>query len=75
MAGTFNKWSNSSDALTDPDGDGVYTGDVVFEPGKYRYKFVIDGNYWTHDPASRILTGFLHESFLVAGAGNDAAGR
>lgn len=75
VAGTFNKWSNSSHALTDPDGDGVYTGDVVFEPGKYRYKFVIDGNYWTHDPASRILTGFLHESFFVAGAGNDAAGR
>ncbi|HJT30515.1 MAG TPA: M56 family metallopeptidase [Pirellulales bacterium] len=75
VAGTFNKWSNSSHALTDPDGDGVYTGEVIFEPGKYRYKFVIDGNYWTHDPASRILTGFLHESFFVAGAGDSAAGR
>jgi beta-lactamase regulating signal transducer with metallopeptidase domain/peroxiredoxin len=67
LAGTFNDWSTSSHALTDPDGDGVYTADVTLTPGDYRYKFVIDGDYWTHDPASRILTGFLHESFLVAG--------
>jgi beta-lactamase regulating signal transducer with metallopeptidase domain/peroxiredoxin len=67
LAGTFNDWSTSSQALTDPDGDGVYTADVTLKPGDYRYKFVIDGNYWTHDPASRILTGFLHESFFVAG--------
>jgi beta-lactamase regulating signal transducer with metallopeptidase domain/peroxiredoxin len=67
VAGTFNDWSNSSHTLNGPDGDGVYTADMTLKPGDYRYKFVIDGNYWTHDPASRILTGFLHESFFVAG--------
>jgi hypothetical protein len=35
--------------------------------GPHRYKFVVDGDYWTHDPASRILTGIFHESFFVAG--------
>ncbi|HWB12620.1 MAG TPA: M56 family metallopeptidase [Pirellulales bacterium] len=75
LAGTFNDWSTSSHALTDTDGDGVYTADVTFKPGDYRYKFVIDGNYWTHDPASRILTGFLHESFFVAGDAKDLASK
>ena len=67
LAGTFNEWNTSSHPLTDPDGDGIYTGDVILKEGPCRYKFVMDGNYWTHDPASRILTGFLHESFFVAG--------
>ncbi|MBC8357136.1 MAG: hypothetical protein H8E66_34625 [Planctomycetes bacterium] len=53
--------------LNDSDGDGIYHVDTVVKEGEHRYKFVIDGNYWTHDPASRILTGFLHESFFVAG--------
>jgi beta-lactamase regulating signal transducer with metallopeptidase domain/peroxiredoxin/mono/diheme cytochrome c family protein len=69
VAGTFNEWSNSSHPMTDPDGDGVYTADVQLNAGPYRYKFVLDGDYWTHDPSSRILTGFLHESFFVAGVG------
>jgi hypothetical protein len=71
VAGTFNDWNSSSNPLTDPDGDGVYTADVKLTAGEYRYKFVIDGDYWTHDPASRILTGFLHESFFVAGRGTN----
>jgi beta-lactamase regulating signal transducer with metallopeptidase domain/peroxiredoxin len=73
LAGTFNKWSNTSHPMSDADGDGVYEAAVTLAPGGYRYKFVIDGDYWTHDPASRILTGFLHESFFVAGAGNAVA--
>ena len=65
LAGTLNDWNTSSHPLTDPDGDGVYAADVIIKEGEYRYKFVIDGSYWTHDPASRILTGFFHESFFV----------
>lgn len=75
VAGTFNKWSNTSHPMTDADGDGVYEADVPLKSGDYRYKFVVDGDYWTHDPASRILTGFLHESFFVAGASNALAER
>src|SRR5262245_20096283 len=68
LAGTFNEWNTSSHPLADPDHDGVYTADVELKAGPCRYKFVVDGDYWTHDPASRILTGFFHESFFVAGA-------
>ena len=67
LAGTFNDWNTTSHPLTDPDGDGVYIADADIKQGEHRYKFVIDGNYWTHDPASRILTGYFHESFFVAG--------
>src|SRR5262249_55192300 len=74
LAGTFNEWNNSSHPMQDPDGDGVYALDLELKPGSYRYKFVVDGDYWTHDPASRILTGFFHESFFVAGSESDGKG-
>lgn len=67
VSGTFNGWNNSSHALRDDDGDGIFTTDVIVDAGEYRYKFVIDRDFWTHDPASRSLTGFLHESYFVAG--------
>ena len=72
LAGTFNEWNTSSHPLKDPDGDGIFTTDLTVRKGEYRYKFVIDGHYWTHDPASRILTGFLHESFFTTENHNHA---
>jgi peroxiredoxin len=67
VAGTFNDWNNTTHGLTDEDRDGIYTIDVIVRKGEHRYKFVIDGQYWTHDPASRILTGFMHDSFFAVG--------
>jgi 1,4-alpha-glucan branching enzyme len=74
VAGTFNEWNTWSHPLKDTDGDGVFDTDVQLPKGPHRYKFVVDGNYWTHDPASRILTGFFHESFFVAGNQSKRAG-
>lgn len=73
VAGTFNEWNIFSHPLEDNDQDGVYVADVQLKAGPCRYKFVIDGNYWTHDPASRILTGIFHESFFVAGSDSTRA--
>jgi hypothetical protein len=72
LAGTFNGWNNSSHPLQDDDGDGIYTIETIVDAGEYRYKIVIDRDYWTHDPASRSLTGFLHESYFVAGGEKSA---
>jgi hypothetical protein len=69
LAGTFNEWNTTSHPLLDSDNDGTFTVEMQLKPGAYRYKFVLDGKYWTHDPASRILTGFFHESFFVAAGG------
>ena len=50
-----------------PGDDGRYETRIKLKPGTYNYKFVLDGDYWTHDPASGHLVGVLHESLLVVG--------
>ncbi len=36
-------------ALSDPDGDGTWSANVLIGPGKWLYKFVVDGK-WLPDP-------------------------
>ena len=36
-------------AMSDDDGDGVWTGLLELEPGRYEYKFVVDGASWEPD--------------------------
>ncbi len=55
VAGEFNAWSTSATPLTDEDGDGVWTGVVDVEPGRYEYKFVIDGGArWETDAGNPV---------------------
>jgi hypothetical protein len=49
VAGDFNSWLPEL-ALTDPDGDGIWTGRVALQPGVHQYMFVIDGSQWLTDP-------------------------
>ena len=49
LAGEFNGWDPSAQKMEDPDGDGVFTTTLDLDPGRYAYKFVIDGN-WKEDP-------------------------
>ncbi len=50
VAGEFNGWSTDATPLSDDDGDGVWTAVVELEPGRYEYKFVIDGGAkWVAD--------------------------
>lgn len=66
LAGTFNDWNNSA-KMSGPNGQGVYSKRVRLPSGAHRYKFVMDKNLWTHDPASRQLTGITQESYFVLG--------
>jgi hypothetical protein len=45
IAGDFNGW-----ILEDPEGDGIWTGTLKLEPGRYEYMFVLDGEKWLPDP-------------------------
>ncbi len=77
LAGEFNDWNPTADAMTDPDGDGVYTVSLDLAPGSYQYKFVVDGN-WFADPAATESAedGFGGENSVVtvgAGGGGTAA--
>jgi len=43
LAGEFNGWDPGALLMSDDDADGVWTVVVELEPGRYEYKFVIDG--------------------------------
>ena len=52
VAGDFNDWDVHRAPLRDDDGDGIWTGTVAVEPGRYAYMFVVDGETWVVDPAA-----------------------
>lgn len=49
LAGEFNSWNPKATELTDTDGNGIYTVKLKLSPGRYQYKFVVDGK-WLPDP-------------------------
>ena len=49
VAGTFNGWSATANGLSDPDRDGIWTGDITLAAGYHQYKFVINGTQWILD--------------------------
>ena len=42
IAGTFNSWSDSANALTDANADGIWETTIALAPGNYEYKFLKD---------------------------------
>lgn len=70
-AGEFNSWSQTATPLSDPDGDGEWTATAAVTPGRYTYKFVVDGQ-WMADPGNALRSpdGFGGENtILVVGGG------
>ena len=73
VSGTVNGWSGNSNQLTDPDGDGVYTGTLSLMPGSYEYKFTYDN--WagqesldpTLDSACTLTTGTFTNRYATFG--------
>ncbi|MBR7145764.1 MAG: glycogen-binding domain-containing protein [Lentisphaeria bacterium] len=51
IAGNFNDWDPTAKAMLDKNGDGVYRCTLLLKPGKYEYKFVIDG-VWCVDTSN-----------------------
>jgi len=50
IAGDFNNWDPQANILEDSEGDGIWTGTLKLEPGRYEYMFVMDGEKWFPDP-------------------------
>lgn len=50
LVGDFNNWTPSIDPMVDENGDGQWTLFYPLGPGRYEYKFVVDGRYWIPDP-------------------------
>ena len=49
VAGQFNNWDPTAKEMTYKAKDGIYATTLKLAPGKYEYKFVIDGA-WCADP-------------------------
>ena len=50
LVGPFNGWDKKTTSLKDEDGDGVYTVEKRLAPGKYPYKFFVNGENWVKPP-------------------------
>ena len=48
LMGDFNKWNAKTHPMKG-DEDGVWEKIVMLPPGRYEYKFLVDGQWWT-DP-------------------------
>jgi 1,4-alpha-glucan branching enzyme len=51
LAGDFNEWSTSANALEKGEG-GVWYVVIPLDGGTYQYKFVINGTDWKTDPTN-----------------------
>ena len=48
LMGDFNNWNPKTHPMKN-DGNGIWSKTVVLSPGKYEYKFFVDGK-WKKDP-------------------------
>ena len=51
VVGDFNGWRLSDNGLLQSAGNGSWATEIQLRPGRYRYKFVVDGS-WQEDPAN-----------------------
>jgi len=74
LAGEFNAWSTSADPLS-KQADGSWKLVKKLEPGRYAYKFVIDGTNWKPDPnaADKVDDGFGGTNSVVVVGGSAAS--
>ena len=76
LAGEFNSWSTSADPMQ-KQADGSFTLARKLAPGKYQYKFVVDGTNWKEDPNAKETAddgyGGKNAVVVVGGAAGTAA--
>lgn len=74
VAGEFNAWSTSADPMS-KQADGSWKLVKKLEPGRYAYKFVIDGTNWKPDPdaTDKVDDGFGGSNSVVVVGGGGAA--
>jgi len=67
VAGDFDGWEGSN-LLSDPDGDGVWSGRVPVRPGVHAYMFLVDGSTWITDPQAEHYAedGFGNRNAILA---------
>ena len=64
LVGEFNHWNTTAQKMDGPDATGRFTTKLALRPGRYEYKFMLDGKDWRHDPANPHQAGYFHNSVL-----------
>ncbi len=67
LAGIFNNWSTNATPLAMGE-DGVWRVVMPLGPGKYEYKFVVNGTEWVADPDNPRVAGSYGNSEVVVSA-------
>jgi len=67
IVGDFNNWSTTADPMYDRQGKGAWSITLPLSPGRYEYKFLIDGEKWIPDPGNpkKIKDGFGAHNSVV----------
>ncbi len=65
ITGDFNKWEHKSISMR-KNKDHLWKKSLILKPGRYEYKFVVDGN-WISDPnnSNRVLNSFGTENSVI----------
>jgi hypothetical protein len=60
IVGDFNNWSTTADPMYDRDEKGTWTITLPLKPGRYEYKYLVDGEKWVPDVGNpkRVKDGF-----------------
>ena len=67
LAGIFNNWSTNETPLVMGE-DGVWRVVMPLGPGRYEYKFVVNGTEWVADPDNPRVSGSYGNSELIVDA-------
>ena len=52
VAGSFNQWNPTIHRMSGPDASGTWTILLPLQPGRYEYRFVVNGTSWVLDPSA-----------------------
>lgn len=61
LMGDFNHWNPKKHPMKN-NAEGLWSKTVLLPPGKYEYKFFVDGN-WAHDPQNGLMRPNCFGSF------------
>ena len=66
LVGSFSNWDPSAHPLSHQKGIGAYAVTVLLTPGRYEYKFIVDGQ-WVNDPhcAEKAPDGYGAQNSVV----------
>jgi peroxiredoxin len=65
LAGEFNSWKPKGHKMDGPDAAGGFTTKLELKPGRYEYKYVLEGKTWRQDPGNAHQATIYNNSVLV----------